>query len=76
MANLEDRILKTLKKRGGMTNMDLREVLFNGEEYYVSELDRALQKLRKNGDIKYEKRAWMTTDRKVCRHCKGTGYLP
>jgi len=78
---LEDRILKALKKRVGMTNAELREALFKDKgvgEYgdgYVPELDKALQKLRKNGDIVYEKRAWAAADRQICRHCKGTGYI-
>ena len=78
---VEDRILKALKKRGSMTNAELREALFKGKgvgphgDGYVPELDKALQKLRKNGDVMYEKRAWMLTDRKVCHHCKGTGYI-
>jgi len=78
---LEDRILKELKKRGSTTNAELREALFPDRKIgrrgdgYIPELDRALQKLRKSGDVKYESRAWVTADRKVCRHCKGTGYL-
>ena len=77
---VEDRILKELKKRGEMTNAELREALFKGKgvgphgDGYVPELDKALQKLRKNGDVKYEKRAWGLTGRKVCQHCKGRGY--
>lgn len=78
---LEDRILKELKKRGGMTNAELREALFKDRgvgkhgDGYVPELDKALQKLRKVSQVAYEGRAWVLTSRRKCRHCGGTGYL-
>lgn len=78
---LEDRILKELKKRGEMTNAELREALFKGKgvgphgDGYVPELDKALQKMRKDGSIKYEKRAWCAFGKRQCQHCKGKGYL-
>jgi hypothetical protein len=78
---VEDRILKELKKRGGMTNAELRDALFKGKgvgphgDSYIPELDMALQKLRKAGGIRYANRKWERADRKVCPRCKGAGYL-
>jgi hypothetical protein len=80
---LEDRILKELKKRpGGATNSDLRIALFPDKgvgrhgDGYIPELDKALQKLRKAGEVVYEGRAWHLAARRKCAHCKGTGYTP
>lgn len=84
MNDYEKIVLKSLKKAGSMTNKDLRlavqeEMPSKGVskhgDGYVPELDRALQKLRKSGEIKYLDRAWTLSGAKTCPRCKGTGRI-
>jgi hypothetical protein len=73
--DLEDRIQAELTTRGEATNKDLREAIFPDADDYVPELDKALQRLKKSGKIKYASKVWFPTNRIACPHCSGRGYL-
>lgn len=82
MNDYEKIILKSLKKTESMTNSDLRlavqkvipsKGVSKHGDGYIPQLDKALQKLRKGGEIEYRDRAWTLSGSKVCPRCKGTG---
>jgi hypothetical protein len=79
----EEYVVKYLKRKS-MTNRELRAALgkdvpeLGVSKYgdgYIPDLDRALQKLRKQGDIEYIERQWTLSGSKVCPYCKGTGRI-
>jgi hypothetical protein len=70
---VEEKIQAALKK-GPHTNKQLRSELGLRKDY-DSRLDRALQKLRKEGKIKVDKGRWMGSSTQVCPHCAGKGWV-
>ena len=46
-----------------------------GEPLADRVLDRALQKLRKNGKIRVDGRRWVAESVKVCPDCEGKGWI-
>lgn len=75
---LEARILRVLKS-GGTPTWRLREILFG--EYETARttdgrhLRRVLQRLRREGRIKYEGHVWKTSRQRRCPTCKGSGWV-
>lgn len=70
---MEAQIQKALKK-GPRTNRELRTDLgIRGT--YDAKLDRALQRMRKDGKIKADKGRWFTTSVQVCPSCDGKGWV-
>lgn len=53
MATVEQQIIEHLKSDGEKTNFGIRKALYGSTTSYVMEVDRALQRLRKRGEIVY-----------------------
>lgn len=71
---MEEKIQEALKK-GPLSNRELRAQLKLKGTGYDAKLDRALQKMRKEGKIKVEKGRWLGNSVQVCPGCNGKGWV-
>jgi hypothetical protein len=71
---MEAEVLKHLKN-GPKTNGDLREAIGLSPTRYDPHLDRALQRLRKEGKIVAESGKWRSKEFKTCPTCGGCGFV-
>lgn len=70
---IERVILTRLRTAGASTNASLRAACgFNGA-MYEPQVDKALQRLRKRGEIQATTRGWEISGTVACKACKGTG---
>lgn len=70
---IDEKIKKSLADRP-KTNQELRsDIGVQSKDHRV--LDRALQKLRKQGKIRVEGRKWYSVTTKVCPTCSGKGWV-
>jgi exoribonuclease R len=69
----DDDITKSLED-SPKTNQELRSHIgIQPKDHRI--LDRALQKMRKKGQIRVEGRRWFATTTKVCPGCEGRGWV-
>ena len=71
---MEEKIQEALKK-GPRTNRELRSDLGLKGSGYDAKLDRALQKMRKEGKIKVDKNRWIGLSVSICSACGGKGWV-
>jgi hypothetical protein len=70
---MDDKIKESLAT-SPKTNQELRsDIGIQAKEHRI--LDRALQKLRKQGKIRVEGRRWFATTTQVCSNCEGRGWV-
>lgn len=70
---MDDEIKKSLEN-SPKTNQELRkDIGIQSKDHRV--LDRALQKMRKQGKIRVEGRRWYAVTTSVCPTCKGKGWV-
>lgn len=67
--------LKKILKTGPKTNRELRSELEIAPTQFDPKLDRALQKLRKDGKIRVVQRRWALATVETCPTCKGKGWV-
>lgn len=69
-AKVEDLLLK-----GPKSNKEMREALGLSTQHYDQRLDRALQRMRKEGKLKLLNGRWVVGHTKVCDKCGGKGWV-
>jgi hypothetical protein len=71
---IEERITQALRE-GPRSNRELRVALGLDPNAYDSQMDRALQTLRKEEKIQLVNRRWATAHVKKCGKCSGRGWV-
>lgn len=64
-----------LLKKGPKSNKEMREALGLSTQHYDQRLDRALQKMRKEGKLKLLNGRWVTAHTQACPTCGGKGWV-
>jgi hypothetical protein len=64
-----------LLKKGPKSNKEMREALGLSTESYDPQLDRALQRMRKEGKLKLLNGRWVVGHTTVCGTCGGKGWV-
>jgi hypothetical protein len=67
--------IEVLLKKGPKSNKEMREALGLSTEHYDAHLDRALQKMRKDGKLKLLNGRWVVGHTQVCDKCGGKGWV-
>ena len=71
---MEEKI-KAVLKESPKSNKELRASLGMDTSCYDTKLDRALQKLRKTGQIQVIGGKWALNTFKICNKCEGKGWV-
>lgn len=67
--------LSLLLKNGPKSNKEMREAFGLSAQHYDQRLDRALQKMRKDGKLKLLGGRWVVASVEVCNTCGGKGWV-
>ncbi len=68
--------VSTALKTGPRSNKELRSSFGMDLKNYNPKLDRALQKMRKDGKIQLVAGRWALSSFKLCPTCEGKGWTP
>jgi hypothetical protein len=64
-----------LLKKGPKSNKEMRAALGLSTQHYDAQLDRALQRMRKEGKLKLLNGRWVVSHTGVCGTCGGKGWV-
>jgi hypothetical protein len=74
MLGMEQEVLDLLKNNP-KSNKEMRQALGLSTEHYDPRLDRALQRMRKEGKLKLLNSRWIVGHTQVCSTCGGKGWM-